>query len=211
MVHGGIWLRAVYFLFQRSKSREAPGHDCSDQTESRHHRMAQGFSDGGFADVDPFMRRLRQSVTPFEHDDITYGPEPRAVELMRRRSDFGFASGLSVPIYGPTGRAAAVFKGPTRTLLPHEKRAFHLITLYAFDRICRLCSPQPAQKRVLTNRQREVLTWAAAGKSAWEMGEILGISSRTVEEHAQQALGRLRAVNRTQAVAIAIRDRLIAI
>ena len=34
--------------------------DCSDQTESRHHRMAQGFSDGGFADVDPFMRRLRQ-------------------------------------------------------------------------------------------------------------------------------------------------------
>ena len=102
--------------------------------------MAQGFSDGGFADVDPFMRRLRQSVTPFEHDDITYGPEPRAVELMRRRSDFGFASRLSVPIFGPTGRAAAVFKGPTRTLLPHEKRAFHLITLYAFDRICRLCS-----------------------------------------------------------------------
>jgi LuxR family transcriptional regulator, quorum-sensing system regulator BjaR1 len=173
--------------------------------------MAQGFSDGGFADVDPFMRHLRQSVTPFEHDDITYGPEPRAVELMRRRSDFGFASGLSVPIYGPTGRVAAVFKGPTRTLLPHEKRAFHLITLHAFDRICRLRSPQPAQRRVLTNRQREVLTWAAAGKSAWEMGEILGISSRTVEEHAQQALGRLGAVNRTQAVAIAIRDRLIAI
>jgi LuxR family quorum sensing-dependent transcriptional regulator len=43
------------------------------------------------------------------------------------------------------------------------------------------------------------------------MGEILGISSRTVAEHAQQALGRLGAVNRTLAVAIAIRDRLIAI
>jgi LuxR family quorum sensing-dependent transcriptional regulator len=71
--------------------------------------------------------------------------------------------------------------------------------------------PRNQPKSVLTNRQREVLTWAAAGKSAWEMGEILGISSRTVEEHAQQALGRLRAVNRTQAVAIAIRDRLIAI
>ena len=65
------------------------------------------------------------------------------------------------------------------------------------------------KRRVLTNRQREVLTWAAVGKSAWETGEILGISSRTVEEHAQRALGRLGAVNRTQAVAIAIRDRLI--
>jgi LuxR family quorum sensing-dependent transcriptional regulator len=80
-------------------------------------------------------------------------------------------------------------------------------------RICRLRSTQSAQKLVLTNRQREVLiiTWAAAGKSAWEMGEILNISTRTVEEHAQQALERLGAVNRTQAVAIAVRDRLIAI
>jgi len=43
------------------------------------------------------------------------------------------------------------------------------------------------------------------------MGEILNISTRTVEEHAQQALERLGAVNRTQAVAIAVRDRLIAI
>jgi LuxR family quorum sensing-dependent transcriptional regulator len=85
------------------------------------------------------------------------------------------------------------------------------MTLYAADRICRLRAAQSAQKPVLTNRQREVLTWAAAGKSAWEMGEILNISTRTVEEHAQQALERLGAVNRTQAVAIAIRDRLIAI
>ena len=67
----------------------------------------------------------------------------------------------------------------------------------------RLFDPEPSQ--------RDVLTWAAAGKSAWEMGEILNISARTVEEHAQQALQRLGAVNRTQAVAIAIRDRLIAI
>ena len=64
--------------------------------------------------------------------------------------------------------------------------------------------------RDVTNRQREVLTWVAAGKSAWEIGD-LNISARTVEEHAQQVLKRLGAVNRTQAVAIAIRDRLIAI
>jgi LuxR family quorum sensing-dependent transcriptional regulator len=67
----------------------------------------------------------------------------------------------------------------------------------------------PFQSRL--PRYREVLTWAAAGKSAGEMGEILGVSSRTVAEHAQQALGRLGAVNRTLAVAIAIRDRLNAI
>jgi LuxR family quorum sensing-dependent transcriptional regulator len=85
------------------------------------------------------------------------------------------------------------------------------MTLYAFDRFYRLRALQSATKPILTNRQREVLTWAAAGKSAWETGEILHISSRTVEEHAQQASARLGAVNRTHAVAIAIRDGLISI
>ena len=111
--------------------------------------------------------------------------------------DFGFASGFSVPIFGSTGRngfvSYGIFKGPKPDLLAHKKRALHLISVYAADRICSLRSAQSAPKPLLKNRQREVLTWAAAGKSAWEMGKILKISSRTVEEHAQQALQRLGA------------------
>jgi LuxR family quorum sensing-dependent transcriptional regulator len=151
---------------------------------------------------------------PLEHAGITYGSEPRAVELRRRRRDFGFASGLSVPIFGPIGSTGYVSYGIFKGLkpdLPAHKRTFHLMTLYAADRICSLRSAGSAHKPIVTNRQREVLTWVAAGKSAWEIGEILNISARTVEEHAQQILQRLGAVNRTQAVAIAIRDRLIAI
>jgi DNA-binding CsgD family transcriptional regulator len=61
----------------------------------------------------------------------------------------------------------------------------------------------------LTVREREVLTWISLGKSAWEIGEILGIAKRTVDEHAQTAARKLGAINRTQAVAIAVRDGLI--
>ena len=53
------------------------------------------------------------------------------------------------------------------------------------------------------------VAWAAQGKSAWETGEILGISQRTVEEHLAAATRKLGAGNRTRAVAIAIRDRII--
>jgi LuxR family quorum sensing-dependent transcriptional regulator len=49
----------------------------------------------------------------------------------------------------------------------------------------------------------------ASGKSHWEIGEILGIAKRTVDEHSQTALRNLGAANRTQAVAIAIRNRII--
>ena len=71
-------------------------------------------------------------------------------------------------------------------------------------------SPRSRTKsRVLTSREAEVLTWVARGKSAWEIGEILDIAKRTVDEHAYAAVRKLGAVNRTHAVALAIRDRVI--
>ena len=62
---------------------------------------------------------------------------------------------------------------------------------------------------LLTPREREVLTWVAQGKSAWEIGEILRIGKRTVDEHVQTATRKLNAANRVQAVAIALRERII--
>jgi LuxR family transcriptional regulator, quorum-sensing system regulator BjaR1 len=64
-------------------------------------------------------------------------------------------------------------------------------------------------KGKLTARESEVLWWVANGKSAWEVGEILHITKRTVDEHVQTAVRKLGAVNRTHAVALAIRDGLI--
>jgi LuxR family transcriptional regulator, quorum-sensing system regulator BjaR1 len=61
----------------------------------------------------------------------------------------------------------------------------------------------------LTSREAEVLTWVARGKSAWEIGEILRITKRTVDEHVQTSTRKLGAANRTHAVAIAVRGRLI--
>jgi len=61
----------------------------------------------------------------------------------------------------------------------------------------------------LTPREREVLAWVARGKSAWEIGEILDITKRTVDEHVQTTVRKLGAINRTHAVALAIRDDVI--
>jgi DNA-binding CsgD family transcriptional regulator len=63
--------------------------------------------------------------------------------------------------------------------------------------------------RPLTPREREVLAWLLRGKSASEIGEILHIATRTVEKHAENLVQKLGAANRTHAVAIAVRDRLV--
>ena len=64
-------------------------------------------------------------------------------------------------------------------------------------------------KGKLTAREIEVLRWVANGKSAWEIGEILDITKRTVDEHVQTAVRKLGAVNRTHAVALALGDGII--
>ena len=71
--------------------------------------------------------------------------------------------------------------------------------------------PTRTKPAKLTQREVEVLTWVAKGKSAWEIGEILHIAKRTVDEHAQTAVRKLDAANRVNAVAIAVRDGVIAI
>jgi LuxR family transcriptional regulator, quorum-sensing system regulator BjaR1 len=86
-----------------------------------------------------------------------------------------------------------------------------LLAFHPFKRVVALTRRSLAKRRLLTPREREVLAWVARGKSAWEIGEILDIAKRTVDEHVQSAVRKLRAVNRTHAVALAIRDHVVEI
>ncbi len=70
-------------------------------------------------------------------------------------------------------------------------------------------SPRPTAKHRLTARESEVLQWVANGKSAWEIGGILSIAKRTVEDHVQAGVRKLGAANRTHAVALALREGII--
>jgi len=163
--------------------------------------------------VDPALRHLRGTSFPFEWKDAPYDPdtEPRAVEMVQRVAEFGLSEGIVVPIHGATGCEGGVWMGGRHLDLSARARAMlHLVGLYAFDHVRHLRQADAPAARKLSERELEILTWIAEGKTAWEIGEILGISSRTVNTHAQVAFQKLGAVNRTQAIAIALRKRLIA-
>jgi DNA-binding CsgD family transcriptional regulator len=61
----------------------------------------------------------------------------------------------------------------------------------------------------LTGRQAECLRWAEVGRSARDIGAILGISQRTVEEHLAIACATLGVRTRVQAVVCARRLGLL--
>jgi LuxR family transcriptional regulator, quorum-sensing system regulator BjaR1 len=128
-------------------------------------------------------------------------PNPRLARMMQVTGDFGLAHGFTVPIDGPRGFESCVaMAGPRVELPPHVRPGLHLMALHAFERMRSILRPRPRVSPPLTAREREVLAWVANGKSAWEIGEILSIGKRTVDEHAQTAFRKLGAVNRTHAV-----------
>jgi LuxR family quorum sensing-dependent transcriptional regulator len=162
---------------------------------------------------DPIARLARQSASPFVWEGSSYfrSEDANVAAVMKHAADFGMARGFIVPIHGPAGYEAAVSMSGVDIDLPAKLRpGLHLMAQYSFNQIWSVAAPQ-RKTPCLTGREREVLTWAAKGKSAWEIGEILDITKRTVDEHAQHASRKLGAVNRTQAVAMALRNHLISI
>jgi DNA-binding CsgD family transcriptional regulator len=61
----------------------------------------------------------------------------------------------------------------------------------------------------LTPRELEALQWTMQGKTAWEMGKILGISEQTAARHVNNAAQKLDCVNKHQAVLKALRLGMI--
>jgi LuxR family transcriptional regulator, quorum-sensing system regulator BjaR1 len=166
------------------------------------------------ARFDPLIRRSSQSHMPFEWRADAYRADGdlRGAEILRRTADHGLKHGYLVPIHGPRGYEGCVsMAAAALELSAQAKSAVHLMALYAFDRMRTLRGKLPDKKVLLTAREREVLSWVAAGKSAAQISQALKISKRTVDEHSQTAARKLGAANRTQAVAIAMRDRIIEI
>ena len=83
-----------------------------------------------------------------------------------------------------------------------------LLTVHANEAAARLLTPAPrvgSDVPALTPRELEALRWTMEGKTAWETGNILGISERTAVLHINNAMHKLGCINKHQAVLKAIR------
>jgi LuxR family transcriptional regulator, quorum-sensing system regulator BjaR1 len=79
--------------------------------------------------------------------------------------------------------------------------------MYSFGRALSLIDMPPSVR--LTPRETDVLQWIAEGKSDWEISKILHVSEHLVDKMARQIRVKFGAANRTQAVAQALRHRII--
>lgn len=174
------------------------------------------FADPSFGRRDPVMQHCRRNSVPIIWDQNTY-VGAGAGELWEQQAAFGYATGIALALHLPEGKH--FFLGVDRDRpLPADPRELQrlvadlqLFAVHAQDAAARLLLPKPLQpeRPALTPRELEALRWTMEGKTAWEVGAILGISERTAVLHVNNAMHKLGCTNKHQAVLKALRLGLI--
>jgi LuxR family quorum sensing-dependent transcriptional regulator len=86
----------------------------------------------------------------------------------------------------------------------------HLFAHYFHGRMRQLTDNQAGPgPMILSPREREVLHWAAEGKTARDTARLLRLSESAVKLYGAKAMDKLRARTKAHAVAIALRHGML--
>jgi LuxR family quorum sensing-dependent transcriptional regulator len=166
---------------------------------------------------DPVILQTMRDADPFFFDwnDLTplAGADPEVRRIAEEAREFNLVKGFSGAIQTLDGQMVGfTFAGRHFEADPEMRGVLALIASYAIGRAIALRQQAPNESKVirLSPREREALQWASDGKNDWEIGEIMNITEHGVDKHLRSVRAKLGAINRTQAVAEAIRRGLIA-
>jgi DNA-binding CsgD family transcriptional regulator len=165
---------------------------------------------------DPVMQHCRRHSVPIIWDQATYLSQGLG-ELWEEQARFGYRTGIAMALHLPEGRHFAMGVERDQPLptdgaeLTRLVADLQLFAVHAQDAALRVLSPAPLQtdRPSLTPRELEALRWTMEGKTAWEVGAILGISERTAVLHVTNAMHKLDCASKHQAVLKALRLGLI--
>lgn len=132
--------------------------------------------------------------------------------ILERSRHHGLGSGFTVPanVPGePSGSCSfAVVRG--RALPIHRLQSAELIGVHAFRAARRIYGfAEVGAMPRLSRRERQCLRLVAAGKTDWEIAQILSISVETARQYVKRARAAYDVVSRAQLVACGLRDALV--
>lgn len=147
--------------------------------------------------------------TPFHWDDPEFRatPTPAKTRLMNEMAESGSRNGFSIPIPGAQEPVPSIHLVPGAAAPdPANFAIAHCMAMFAYDAARRIIDEgSGAPTARLTRREREYLLLAARGKSDWAIGEMLGVSERTVHHAIERAKTRFDAGSRVLAIVRAIK------
>jgi DNA-binding CsgD family transcriptional regulator len=174
------------------------------------------FANLSVARKDPVMQHCKKGTVPIIWNQDTYVAHDSG-ELWEEQAAHGYRTGIALALHFPEGRHFMMGVDRSHGLpkgssdLTRLVADLQLFAVHAQDAAMRLFVPrnQQTDRPSLTRREVEALSWTMEGKTAWEVGTILGIAERTAVLHLHNAMHKLGAVNKHQAVLVALRLGLI--
>jgi LuxR family quorum-sensing system transcriptional regulator SolR len=159
-----------------------------------------------YLDIDPLVHRALQGNRPVVWGDDGNDDQPQFWEEAR---SFGIGHGWAVSARGHGGAVGLLSVArPRDPVTAAEQESHETQLLWLAHTAQGLVTTLPGMAGptlgTLSLREREVLRWSAAGKTADEIGVILAITPRTVAFHVQRCVAKLDAANKTEAVAKAL-------
>jgi len=176
----------------------------------------ESFEDRETGRRDPVMQHCKKASVPIIWNQDTYtqvGQGPK----WENQARFGYRTGIALALHLPEGKHFFIGVDRDKPLPPSPAEVTRLVAdlqlfaVHAQDAALRILVPTPSSIDVpnLTPRELESLRWTMEGKTAWEVGGILGISERTAVLHVNNATHKLGCVNKHQDVLRALRLGLI--
>jgi DNA-binding CsgD family transcriptional regulator len=174
------------------------------------------FNDPRAMQRDPVMQHCKRQSLPIIWDQGTYTSQGQG-ELWEEQARYGYQTGIAMALHLPEGKHFMLGVDRDRAL-PSDRHELtrvvadlQLFAVHALDAAMRVLVPGAASPDApsLTPRELEAMRWTMDGKTAWEVGSILGITERTAVLHLNNAMRKLGCVNKHQAVLKALRLGLI--
>ncbi len=177
---------------------------------------AEPYSDTANCRRDPVLRHCKRQTVPIIWNQDTY-VDNGVGELWEQQAEYGYRTGIAMALHLPEGKhfMLGVDRDQALPADPNELQRLvadlQLFAVHAQETAMRLLVPvaQQPERPALTPRELEALRWTMDGKTAWEVGAVLGITERTAVLHINNAMHKLRCVNKHQAVLKALRLGLI--
>ncbi len=154
--------------------------------------------------IDPIPRVALTMARPFWWSETS-----QLVDLTQEQRDYlkalrqqRLGDGLAVPVFGPRGRSGYVgigFKDDVRQPSEVMVARMQAICQMGHQRYCQILIGDGVAPQ-LSDREREVLTWMAAGKSNAVIAEITSLSSYTVDTYVRRLYAKLTTNDRVTAV-----------
>jgi DNA-binding CsgD family transcriptional regulator len=165
---------------------------------------------------DPVMQHCKRQSVPVIWTQETYTCVGLG-DKWEAQAHFGYRTGIALALHLPEGRHFVMGVNRDQPLpgdsteITRMVADLQLFAVHAQDAALRVLLPQIPQADIpnLTPRELESLRWTMEGKTAWELGNILGISERTAVLHVNNATHKLGCVNKHQAVLKALRLGLV--